>query len=357
MKHHLLTIGLLFATLSISAQEYTRIDGRELTLLGKLMPTPNPYNRVDTCVFKGFTPSENTQVRLSSGLALAFKTTSKSIGIKAEYGYKDMGLNSTGIALRGYDLYIRKDGDWIWAASGCPKLGNENDQFFLAKDFVEGEKECLLYLPLYSELYSLELVVDKGSKTEALEAPFSHMVGIFGSSLTQGIGNSRPGMAYPAQFTRHTGIQLLSLGCSGNCKLQSYFADVLCAAEVDALIFDCFSNPNAAQIEERLFPFIEKIQAAHPDIPLIFITTVRREGRNFRTAMEDKESSKWDMAEKLMAQACRKYKNVYFLHTSAAAPDHETSVDGSHPTDEGYRRFSASFEKQATKILRKYGIR
>lgn len=143
MKHHLLTLGLLFASLSLSAQEYTRIDGRELTLIGKLMPTPNPYNRVDTCAFKGFTPGENTQVRVSSGLALAFKTTSKSIGIKVEYGYKDMGLNSTGIALRGYDLYIRKDGEWLWAASGCPKLGGvKTSNFSLPRTLSKAKRSA-----------------------------------------------------------------------------------------------------------------------------------------------------------------------------------------------------------------------
>ena len=59
-------------------------------------------------------------------------------------------------------------------------------------------------------------------------------------------------MTYPAIFSRRTGVQLLSLGCSGNCKLQDYFCDVLCAADVDAFIFDSFSNPTEEQIKERL---------------------------------------------------------------------------------------------------------
>ena len=84
-------------------------------------------------------------------------------------------------------------------------------------------------------------------------------------------------MSWPMQFMRNTGIQIFSLGCSGNCKMQPYFADVLAAADVDAIIFDAFSNPDADMIRERIFPFIERLQKAHPDIPLIFIQTIYRE--------------------------------------------------------------------------------
>ncbi len=101
-----------------------------------------------------------------------------------------------------------------------------------------------------------------GSEIAPLESPFRHRIAIFGSSYTHGISTSRAGMSYPMQLMRHTGLQFLSLGCSGNCKMQPYFADVLCDVKADAFVFDAFSNPDAEMIEERLFPFIEKLQAA-----------------------------------------------------------------------------------------------
>ena len=164
-------------------------------------------------------------------------------------------------------------------------------------------------------------------------------------------------MSYPMQFMRNTGIQLLSLGCSGNCKMQPYFADVLCDADVDALIFDCFSNPDAEMIEERLFPFIEKIQSAHPDIPLIFQQTIYRERRNFSVTDDGKEKAKQETAQRLMKEACRKYKNVYFIEPNATDERHETSVDGTHPGDHGYTIWANSIEKPVLKILKKYGIK
>ena len=218
-------------------------------------------------------------------------------------------------------------------------------------------KECMLYLPIYSEEYSVKIGVQEGAVLESIESPFRHRIGIFGSSYTQGISTSRPGMSYPMQLMRMTGLQLLSLGCSGNCKMQPYFADVLCDADVDAFIFDCFSNPDAKMIEERLFPFIEKIQAAHPGKPLIFQQTIYRESRNFSLSAADKESKKQAMAEKLMKEAVKKYKDVYFIQTNATNEIHSTSVDGIHPSDYGYTLWAESIRKPVVKILKKYGIR
>ncbi|MGM9768178.1 MAG: SGNH/GDSL hydrolase N-terminal domain-containing protein [Candidatus Cryptobacteroides sp.] len=361
MKQITLTLLLVIScSLFAGAQTagYKFIEASELNIIGKIHPdTPNPYHRVDTVKFKGFTKSENNQVRCASGLAVVFKTNSTAITVKTEYGPAYTAVNTMPISYRGYDLYIKKDGEWLWAAAGATKTEKSNDNLVLIRNMDNTEKECLLYLPIYNELLSVQIGVDKDAEVSAIESPFRHRVGIFGSSFTHGISTSRAGMSYPAQFTRHTGIQLLSLGCSGNSKLQPYFADVLCAADVDALIFDSFSNPSAEQIKERLFPFIERIQEAHPDIPLIFQRTIYRERRNFDLATEKSEAGKQAMSDSLMAIAVKKYDNVYYIRTNATDELHETSVDGTHPGDYGYTLWARSIEKPVLRILKKYGVK
>ena len=363
MKKLLTIVALAFASAMLSAQTpknlvYEFTEAYDLNLIGKIhKDTPNPYHRVDTVKYKGFTVGENRQVRCPAGLAVLFKTNSTSISVKTEYGWEYNAVNTMPIAYRGYDLYI-KDGDqWLWAGSGATKPENGKDNLVIIKDMDKTEKECMLYLPIYSEVYSVKIGTDKGSKIEALESPFRHRIGIFGSSFTHGISTSRPAMSYPMQLMRWTGLQFLSLGCSGNCKMQPYFGEVLCDAEVDALVFDAFSNPNAKMIEERLFPFIEQLQKSHPDIPLIFQQTIYRERRNFNTSVEASENAKQEMAAKLMKEACKKYKNVYFIQTDATDELHETSVDGTHPGDYGYTLWAKSIEKPLLKILKKYGIK
>ena len=353
----LLPAFFLCLTLVAQTPDYVYTEVSEFTLTGKLMNTPNPYHRVDTVRFKGFTKTENNQVRNSSGIAVAFKTDSPSISILTVYGEIGHPTNTNGIAARGYDLYIRKNGEWLWAASGVPGDANLDKPYTLIKDMDPGEKECLLYLPLYSEERSIKIGVEEGSHIVASPNPFRHRIGIFGSSYTHGSSTGRAGMTYPAQFSRNTGLQLLSLGCSGNSKLQDYFADVLAAADVDAFIFDAFSNPNPTMIKERLFPFIEKIQAAHPGKPLIFQRTIYRESRNFNDGSRVSETAKLAVADSLMKIACKKYKDVYYIYPNATAKNHEASIDGTHPSNYGYQLWAESIEKPVKRILKKYGIK
>ena len=363
MRKTIAILMLSLAAVTMSAQKnpvkYNFTEASDLTMVGKLMTdTPNPYHRVDTVKFKGFTAGENKQVRMSAGLSVAFRTDSKTITVKTKYLDRGFPTNTGGLAARGYDLYIKKDGKWLWAASKVTSDQKPDDNVVLIGNLDGSMHECLMYLPILSEEKSIQIGVNEGATIEAIENPFRHRIGIFGSSFTHGISTSRAGMSYPDQLSRMTGLQFLSLGCSGNCKLQSYFADVLCAADVDAFVFDSFSNPTPEQIEERLFPFIEKVQAAHPGVPMIFQKTIYRESRNFNTGSDKSEGRRMEVVDSLMNIAVKKYADVYFVTaTCATAPNHETSVDGTHPSDYGYTLWAESIRKPIVKILRKYGIR
>ena len=144
---------------------------------------------------------------------------------------------------------------------------------------------------------------------------------------------------------------------SGQCKMQPWSAAALADADVDAFIFDTFSNPSIDEVKERLFPFIEKMQATHPGKPLIFQHTIYRESRNFNMGSERAEQGRIEVVDSLMAIACKKYKDVYFINTNATEPNHETSIDGTHPSDYGYGVWEKSIEKKVLRILKKYGIK
>lgn len=364
MMRHFILAALcmaLFLPLTISAQKvaihYT--EARDLTLVGNLFPdTPNPYHRLDTARYKGLERSDYSYSLQSSGLSVAFRTDSPQIWIQTDYVYRRNGTISSRYALQGYDLYIKQNGKWLWAAAGVSDEKAPDKPFTLIRGMDGKMHECLLYFPLFSEVRSVKIGVKKGREITPMENPFRHRVGIFGSSFTHGSGTTRSGMTYPAIFSRDTGIQLLSLGVNGRARLQPGFARALADADVDAYLFDAFSNPSIEQIEERLFPFIETIQAKHPDIPLIFLRTIYREGRNFNMSMRKFEEERLAVADSLMGIACRKYRNVYYVKsTDAASKEHDTSVDGTHPSDFGYYFWARSIEKPVLRILRKYDIR
>lgn len=359
-KVMLVLLALVMASSALMGQEYNYVEASALTLTGKVFPdTPNPYHRIDTARFHGFTTQELSLVAESAGIAVAFRTDSPSIRVLPVYVRPYFGGGTTGFAGRGFDLYIKKNGKWLWAAAGLQNDNSLDKPVNLIMDMDTSVKECLLYLPVRSEMASVKIGVEDGYMLEPLENPFRHRVVVFGSSFTHGASTSKAGMAYPSILSRETGIQFLNLGVSGRCRLQDYFAATLCEApDVDAFLFDTFSNPSPEEIRERLFPFIEALQAAHPGKPLIFQQTIYRERRNFNLKADEYEAGRIKVVADLMKEARRKYKDVYFVtSTNATSPDHYTSVDGTHPGDYGYTLWARSIRKPVQRILRRYGIR
>ncbi len=362
MKKLLLTaLAVAVATLGLRAQEFHYTEATELTITGKVFPsTPNPYHRMDTVKYNaGFNKEEKYLLRDAAGIAVAFRTDAEEIKVLSKYAHAYFGGGTTGFAGRGFDLYIKKDGQWLWAASALNADKRLEEPMKLVSHMAPGIKECLLYLPIRSEMNSVKVGVPEGALIEPLEKPFRHRVAVFGSSFTHGASTSKSGMAYPSILTRETGIEFLNLGVSGRCRLQDYFAKALAdAPDVDAFLFDTFSNPTPAEIKERLFPFIETVQAAHPGKPLIFQKTIYRERRNFNTKDDEYERTRMEVVDSLMKIACKKYPDVYYVKTTnATAPDHYTSVDGTHPGDYGYTLWARSVKKPVLRILKKYGIR
>ena len=110
MKRLITVLALVALSIWATAQtpknvKYKFTEASDLTLTGKIFTdTPNPYHRVDTVKYKGFTTTENLQVRESSGIACTFKTNSTTISVKTVYGTPTWPTNTNGFSARGYDL-------------------------------------------------------------------------------------------------------------------------------------------------------------------------------------------------------------------------------------------------------------
>lgn len=356
MRRLFIICVLLSIVFGASAQDYT--DALSLTIVGKYAETRHPWDRLDPR--EGMTTGEKGQSRQSAGLAVAFRTNSKSIGVRVIWRKKASdGGNQGAIAARGFDLYIKKDGTWLWAGNGYPKNTPDTPlEIEIIKDCGNGEKQCLLYLPLSSEIENLDIVTAEGSWIEAAPQPFKGRIAVWGSSYTQGSGAGRCAMTWEAQLSRATGYNFINLGFSGNCKLQQYFADALLdAPAVDAFVFDAFSNPSPTEVEERLEPFIKRFVRERPGIPLVFLQTIYREKRNFNHAYDSRESAKRAKADELMRQMATRYPGVYWVtSTNATSETHEATSDGSHPDSYGYTLWMESVKEPILKILNKYGL-
>ena len=293
-----LALPVLLLTLNAAGaqekQPLRYVDAATLTVIGKSMPTPKLFQRVDTARYELWQPVKNYSA-FSTGLAVVFRTDSRTIRARWKTGGYGLGHTMTAIARKGLDLYIERDGQWVYAGFGWPK--GDNHDSALVEYMDEGEKTCLVYLPLWDEVLSLELGIDGDSRIEAVPNPFRHRIVVLGSSITHGASAGRPGMTWT-------------------------------------------------------------VRKAHPSTPLIFIQTEVRETVNFNLRARKFESDKRAAAEAGIRRLMKDDRNIYFIDSRGMiGTDHLGTVDGSHPSDQGFMYMTRHLEPQLRKIFRKYGIR
>ena len=363
MKKSLLTLLACIVALGAMAQTPALkfVDAATLNIIGQAEPTGKPYDRINTEVHK---VPENcvTYCGFSTGLAVLFTTDSPTITARWTTSQYMPGVNMSAITQKGLDLYIRDGEEWVFAGVGRPTItpeARDKHEYNIIANAPTEVKECLLYLPIWDRVESLEIGITEGSTIAPLENPFRHKIIVHGSSITHGASSSRSGMTYPALMERRTGLYMINLGYSGMSTLQEEFAHYLAQVEdADAFLFDTFSNPSAEVIEERFDKFVDIIRAKHPTTPLIFTQTIRRDTRNYNSKTEDFESRKQAMAEKKVRERMQRDENIYFLDSEGwIGYDHLGTADGTHPTDLGFMRMVEHMEPQIVNILKKYGIK
>ena len=310
MKRLLTTLALAVAIVGTSfAQKW--VNATELGIHGHTKKCDkSPYYRFDHTPYEGFNKTIVNYSKYPTGLYIVFKTNSSKISAKWANVKKRIGDNMSGISQLGLDLYIKDNGKWRFAAVGrVSTLPEKNERTkTLIKNLAEGDKECLLYLPGWCELTSLEIGVDEGASIEGLPKPFKHKVIVHGSSITHGASASRPAMNYPAQLSRNLGIDFVNFGFSGQCKMQPQFLAFLKSCEADAFVFDAFSNPTTKEIEERLDNFVAELVKAHPGKPLIFIQSPIDLDSNFDTQKYARRLHHVATASKMMKALEKQYK-------------------------------------------------
>lgn len=297
----------------------------------------------------------NEYAAQSTGLFVHFRTESPIIRARWATTCKNAGVNMSAIGQKGLDLYIRRDGKWVFAGVGTPCMTGDfsRHESTIVADMSTEMKECLLYLPVFDRTYSLEIGVSEKSAMEALPNPFGKKVVCVGSSITHGAAASRAGMTWPAQLSRSTGWYCPNMGFSGKSKLDRCYAEFLATIDADAFIFDAFSNPDATMIHSRFDEFVDIIRAAHPDTPLIFINTERRETRNFSRTKDAFESAKQAAAREVVRKRMKTDKNIHFIDcTDFLGSDSIATADGTHPTDLGFSRMLVAIERPLRKLLK-----
>lgn len=319
-------------------------DIRPLGLEGQAWAdTKAPFDRLPAKAEKMVRPPVWGLSRDSAGLCVRFAAETPSIQARWTVLKKNLAMPhmpATGVS--GLDLYGKlPDGRWQWVANGRPTA--ESNSQVLAGALPAGEREYLLYLPLYNGVSSVEIGLPKAvklKKADAYPAGRAKPVVFYGTSITQGGCASRPGMVHTAIIGRKLNVPVVNLGFSGNGRLEKEVGELL--AEIDAAVYvlDCLPNLNAQGVAERTEPFVKALRAARPNIPILMVedrtyTNAPLNPGALKTNTDNRAAFK-KAYESLTADGVKGL--TYLEGGKLLGDDGEGTVDGSHPTDLGFLR-------------------
>ena len=245
-------------------------------------------------------------------------------------------MPATGVS--GLDLYVQTPAGWRWLAVGIPQ-SQEDSTAVLCSDLPPGERQYMLYLPLYNGVESVELGVPSGAGriTAAPPRPDPAPVIFYGTSITQGGCASRPGMAYPAILGRRLGLPTVNLGFSGNGRCEPEVAELLSSLPPPAaFVIDPLPNMTHDVVTELAPGLVRKIRENHPQTPILLVEDriYASVHSGLTTGMDERNRTNREALQQVFAALkAEGVGNLHLLEAGAQlSDDGEDTVDGSHPT-------------------------
>lgn len=289
----------------------------------------------------------------TAGGRLRFSTNSKKIKIIVEWEARGAlrHMPSTGVC--GFSLQEDyKDGNNRYVATFIPPYdslkGYESEYVFEE----EKERDLTIYFPLYNEVKSLTLAIDKGA-TLGKGLPYKNIKPIlyYGSSITQGGCASRPDNSYESIISKWNNIDHINLGFSGGCRAEEPISNYM--AGLDVSIFVCDYDHNAPTVEflqNTHFKLYETIRSKNKSVPILFVSRP-----NFTMNHEERLKvikSTYNKAKKLgdnkvyLLDGKKLFGKEYNLCT----------VDGTHPNDIGFYFMAKAINKMLEKIIKENNL-
>lgn len=287
----------------------------------------------------------------TAGMAARFRTSATNLNFNVKLNLPDLDMvhmPATGVS--GVDLYASDGAGWRWVACGMPRT----QEYQLSVAGVrDGEREYLLYLPLYNGVESLTIDVPEGARFKRVLPRREPPIVYYGTSIAQGACASRPGMAFTNILHRRLDTPVLNLGFSGNGRMEAEVGALIAEIEASCYVIDCLPNMGPEDVSARAGPLVRQLRAARPETPILLVEDRRMPSSVFlpaRDAFHDKNQAALRRAHEELAA-----EGVTDIHYLADVPflgtDGEGTVDASHPSDLGMMRYADALESVLKPLL------
>ena len=285
----------------------------------------------------------NPNVHYSSGVRMSFKTDATAVGVK---------ICVKNLAVREYfSLDIYRDGNLSGSLSNCDgtlegfaekkyTLGEFSGEFPLG----DSEKTVDIVLPHsvkceieYIELENASFVTPVKRKKKLLA---------YGDSITQGYDALHPRNTYAMRLADALDAELYNKGLGG-----APFCPHLVKAEngVDnpdyitvAYGTNDWGGCDAETLKRNCEGFLSVLAEKYPHIPTLVLTPIWRADID-----TPKKAGTYADVEKIIEDACKKYKNMTLVHGLELVPP-DSSLFGDkrvHPNDHGFMYYAEGLKK------------
>jgi len=340
----------------LTAQELTWRDATSFEIEGRgWSQTAGPFDRLPDSAREKVPPTAWDLSKDSAGICVRFMTDAGSLDVRwslTEDALAMPHMPATGVS--GVDLYLRSaKGDWKFVGNGRPHKVEGNSSTFSLSEEQKTLRECLLYLPLYNGIKSLEIGASPDTRLEPpppRPARLRKPVVVYGTSIAQGGCASRPGMVWSAILGRLLDRPMINLGFSSSGTMEPPVGEVLAEIDASAYIIDCLWNIGNTSQEDythRVTHLVEAIRKVHPLTPIVFVGQSLLQPEKHPTEMTRKQET---AVLNLKKQGV---KNLFLVPgTHLIGDDGEGTVDGVHLTDIGMQRQAKSLFPVLRKLLR-----
>ncbi len=291
----------------------------------------------------------------SSGAMVRFRTNSRDIAVKAGLLNKSMLPYMPLSGRSGFDLYLKTGEGFKFHGNLRPSYENP--------DFVEAAfgqvigtemRECVIYLPLYNGIKSMEIGLSPEAKLLApLPFKYPNPILFYGSSITQGGCASRPGNAYTHFLTRWLDAGMINLGFAGSGRGEPAMAECISSLNLSAFVMDYDHNaPDLEHLSNTHEVFFKTIRKKQAELPIVLISKPDFNSDNMKI-----NSKRRKVIRKTYSNAIKSGdRNVYFIdgETLFGKDNRDAcTVDGCHPNDIGFLRMAENILPILKKALEK----
>ena len=320
----------------------------------------SPYHRLPADVAKATNEGVVGLAYHTSGGRVRFRTDSPYLVLKTNMSYVGLMPHMTLIGCSGLDVYVTTPAGERYQGSCSISWGNdaairatENRGYANAVHFdlrYSGMKDVTVNLPLYNGVDELYVGLAPDARLEAA-AGYRDLppTVYYGSSITQGGCASRPGNNYPAILSRAFGVDFLNLGFSGSARGEDAMANYVAGLPMSAFVYAYDHNaPTVEHLAATHEAMYKTVRAAHPEIPVIFITRPK-------PYYNEEEIARREVVWKTYENARARGEWVYFVdgeRVSDVLGGDGITVDGCHPNDLGFACVAAALEPLFAEIYK-----